>query len=76
MSNIIINVEFLAGTSVAAQAVTEARTLAIQNDLAFVKFNFNGIPFSISQRADVDDCVKQYYKTFDCDDPLFKRVIS
>ena len=75
MSNIIINVEFLAGTSV-AQAVTEARSLAIQNDLAFVKFNFNGIPFSISQRADVDDCVKQYYKTFDCDEPLFKRVIS
>lgn len=75
MSNIIINVEFLAGTSV-AQAVTEARTLAIQNDLAFVKFKFNGIPFSISQRADVDDCVKQYYKTFDCDEPLSKRVIS
>lgn len=75
MSNIIINVEFLAGTSV-AQAVTEARSLAIQNDLAFVKFNFNGIPFSISQRADIDDCVKQYYKTFDCDEPLFKRVIS
>lgn len=75
MSNIIINVEFLAGTSV-AQAVVEARTLAIQNDLAFVKFEFNGIPFSISQRADVDDCVKQYYKTFDCDEPLFKRVIS
>lgn len=71
MSNIIINVEFLAGTSV-AQAVTEARTLAIQNDLAFVKC----IPFSISKRADVDDCVKQYYKTFDCDEPLFKRVIS
>lgn len=75
MSNIIINVEFLAGTSV-AQAVTEARTLAIKNDLAFVKFKFNGIPFSISKRADVDDCVKQYYKTFDCDEPLFKRVIS
>ena len=75
MSNIIINVEFLAGTSV-AQAVTEARTLAIQNDLAFVKFKFNGIPFSISQRADVDDCVKQYYKTFDCDEPLMKRVMS
>lgn len=37
MSNIIINVEFLAGTSV-AQAVTEARTLAIKNDLAFVKW--------------------------------------
>lgn len=75
MSNIIINVEFLAGTSV-AQAVTEARTLAIKNDLAFVKFEFNGIPFSISQRADVDDCVKQYYKTSDYDEPLFKRVIS
>lgn len=75
MSNIIINVEFLAGTSV-AQAVIEARSLAIRNDLAFVKFKFNGIPFSISQRADVDDCVKQYYKTFDCDEPLFKRVIS
>lgn len=59
MSNIIINVEFLAGTSV-AQAVTEARTLAIKNDLAFVKFKFNGIPFSVSQRADIDDCVKQY----------------
>lgn len=36
MSNIIIDVEFLAGISV-AQAVTEARTLAIKNDLAFVK---------------------------------------
>ena len=75
MSNIIINVEFLAGTSV-AQAVTEARSLAIQNDLAFVKFKFNGIPFSISQRADVDDCVKQYYKTSDGDEALMKRVIS
>lgn len=75
MSNIIINVEFLAGTCV-AQAVTEARTLAIQNDLAFVKFKFNGIPFSISQRADVDDCVKQYNDTFETSEPLMKRVMS
>lgn len=75
MSNIIINVEFLAGTSV-ARTVTEARSLAIKNDLAFVKFKFNGIPFSISQRADVDDCVKQYNDTFETSEPLMKRVLS
>ena len=75
MSNIIINVEFLAGTSI-AQAVTEARSLAIKNDLAFVKFKFNGIPFSISKRADVDDCVKQYNDTFETSEPLMKRVMS
>ena len=72
MGNIIINVEFLAGTSV-EQAVTEARTLAIKNDLAFVKY---GIPFNISQRADVNDCVKQYNDTFETSEPLMKRVMS
>lgn len=59
MTNMISRVEFLAGTSV-KQAVYEARTLARANNLAYVKFDFNGVSFSVSQKADPDKCEQLY----------------
>ena len=59
MSNISMKVEFLAGTSLKA-AVTEARSMARQMDIAYVKFKFNGIKISIGQYADVDYVINEY----------------
>lgn len=53
MSNIVLKAEFLAGTNV-KDAVREAKEMAIKLDVAFIRFDFNGVRFSISQRADID----------------------
>ena len=52
-SNMEIKVSFLAGTSI-EDACTEAKEYAIKNNLAYVRFEFNGISCAISQRADVE----------------------
>ena len=57
MSNITLNVSFLAGTDI-CEAITEAKQLATKLDIAFVDFDFNGVKCSISQRACVDEAVK------------------
>ena len=59
MSNMIIKVEFLAGTNI-KDAVEEAKQKAEKLDLAYVEFDFNGISFSIGRNADVLDVWDQY----------------
>lgn len=59
MSNITINVKFLAGTDI-EEAVKEAKELAIRMDIAYVCFNFNGISISIGKSADINKVIKQY----------------
>ena len=61
MSKITIKVDFLAGTDL-KDAITEAKQKACFWDVAYVKFNFNGTRFSVSQRADVDKLVGEYGK--------------
>lgn len=60
MSNISIEVEFLAGTSFHV-ACTEARNKAIEWDVAYIKFDFNGVRVSVGQKATIDD---EALKTF------------
>lgn len=47
-SNISIKVEFLAGTSI-TQCLDEAKEKAILWDVAYVKFDFNGVKVSCQQ---------------------------
>jgi hypothetical protein len=61
MSNLSINVEVLAGTSI-EKAIVEAKDLAQRMDLAFVKFNFNGVRMSVSRGADVEGMSWRYGK--------------
>lgn len=58
-SNMEIGVSFLAGTSI-EDACTEARRFAITNNLAYVKFDFNGISCSISQRCSVEKAIEKF----------------
>lgn len=58
-SNMEVHVNFLAGTSI-EDACTEAKDYAVKNNLAIVKFDFNGISCVISQRADVDKACEKY----------------
>lgn len=48
-----LEVEVLVGTPI-ERAALESRSLARKLDLAYVKFNFNGVSVSIGQHADVD----------------------
>lgn len=68
MSNITINVEFLAGTEV-GDAIEEAKRNAEEWDVAYVCFKFNGTRFSIGRYACVGRCVEKYNegKTFIAD---------
>lgn len=51
MSNFVISVEVLAGTSI-EEAVQEAKDLCIRLGVAYVMFRFNGIEFSVGANAD------------------------
>lgn len=59
MSAMIMEVEFLAGTSV-LDAVNEAKIKAIAFDLAYVEFKFNGVEMLISQNANVDKAIDEF----------------
>lgn len=63
MSNVILHIELLAGTSITS-AATEARTLARELDLAYVKFNFNGVKVSIGKHADVNKVEAKLHEAF------------
>jgi hypothetical protein len=63
MSNITIEVEFLAGTDIRS-AIGEAKIKASLWNVAYVKFSFNGIVCSISPRADVDNLVEKWHDGF------------
>lgn len=58
-SNMEVSVSFLAGTSI-EDACTEALAYAIKNNLAFVRFDFNGISCSISQRCSVEKASEKF----------------
>ena len=72
-SNMEINVSFLAGTSI-QDACTEARRFAITNNLAYVKFDFNGISCSISQRCSVEKAAEKFLDVLKTDSK-FKYLI-
>lgn len=59
MSKMTIDVEFLAGTSI-EEAVKEAKHKAVQWDVAYVCFNFNGVSMSIGKNADVQEAVEKW----------------
>lgn len=67
MSNFSIEVEVLAGTSI-EEAITEAKDLAQRMNLAFVKFNFNGVGVSVSQVAHVEWLLQKYLKALSGED--------
>lgn len=54
-----MNCEFLAGTTI-EEAVSEAKSKAIQLDLCYMCFNFNGVSFSISQSCDEQAVIEEY----------------
>lgn len=66
MSNITINVDFLAGTSI-EHAIGEAKIKASLWHVAYVKFDFNGVKISIKQNTDVEETVERYHTTMKSD---------
>ena len=56
-----IEVEFLAGTEI-REALEEAKSKAVLLGMSYVKFRFNNVNFSISPRADIDECMRQWDK--------------
>jgi predicted Fe-Mo cluster-binding NifX family protein len=58
-SNMIINVEFLAGTRL-EEAIEEAINKARIFDVAYICFNWNGVDFSIGRNADIQDALKMF----------------
>lgn len=75
MSNLSINIEVLADTPI-EQAITEAKCLAQRMDLAFVKFNFNGVRMSVSRDADVEGMSWKYGKALGGEKVEDKYVIG
>ena len=67
MSNMTVNVEFLAGTSL-KQAVEEAKHKCDTWEVAYVCFSFNGVNFSVSPGADTWDAEEQYKESSVGDD--------
>jgi hypothetical protein len=65
-SNTCLPVEFLAGTSV-EDAIKEAKQKAVLLCVAYITFNFNGVRFSISSRADVEKCAKEFLEALSSD---------
>lgn len=58
-SNMCLNVEFLTGTSL-EDALEEARNKAIQFNLAYVCFDFNGTSFSVRPNGSIKDAVEKF----------------
>ena len=63
-SNMEVKVSFLAGTSI-EDACTEARDYAIRNNLAIVRFDFNGIKCGITQNCDVQLACSKFLKALE-----------
>lgn len=64
MSNLILNVEVMPST-VIEYAIREASELALKLDVAYVKFVFNGVTFSVGSRPSMksmQEAVKEYYR--------------
>lgn len=63
MSNMSVQVEFLAGTSF-EDAVKEAKDKAILWDMAYVVFDFNGVHVSVRPTAKLDNVLETYNQAF------------
>lgn len=61
MSNICIDIEFLAGTSI-KDAIDGAKELGKKLDVAYVKFEFNSVRFSVRPYSEY--CFENIYKEF------------
>lgn len=72
-SNITINVDFLAGTSV-EHAIMEAKLKATFWNVAYVCFDFNGVRFSISSRAEVEKALAKWEKVIIDPDTINRHV--
>ena len=59
MSNITINIEFLAGTEF-KDSVAEAKALASKLNVAYVGYSFNGISESIGRHANIDSAFSDF----------------
>ena len=60
-SKMTIKVEFLAGTSI-ENALKEAKIKAAEFNVAYIKFDFNGTPFSIGREADLHKALSEWQK--------------
>lgn len=60
-SNICINVEFLAGTSI-EQAIIEAKDKAASWQVAYISFNFNGVKMSIKENTSAIEAVDKFHE--------------
>lgn len=58
-SNIIIEVEFIAGTTI-ENAVVEAKQKAIEWGVTYIKFTFNGVKLSIGPTANVEWVIDEF----------------
>lgn len=58
-SNMCLNVEFLAGTSL-EDALAEAKNKACKFDLAYACFDFNGTSFSVRPNGDVENAIEKF----------------
>ena len=68
-SNMCLKVEFLAGTSL-EDALKEAKYKAVQCNLAYVEFDFNGIGFSVRQNGNIEEALEKYKEH-----GVFKHII-
>lgn len=55
-SNMVIKVEFLAGTTI-EEALNEAKAKASELNVAYIKFKFNGTSFSIGRNANIQSAI-------------------
>jgi hypothetical protein len=59
MSNMIIDVKFLPGTTI-ENALREAKEMANKLDVAYIKFKFNDTSISIGRNADLEKALLEY----------------
>lgn len=72
MSNMIIKVRFLTGTSI-LDCLVEAQEKAAAFGVAYIEFEFNGIEVSVSPDVEIDWAAKSYWD--DCMERGDKVVI-
>lgn len=70
MSKITMKVEFMAGTGI-KQAIAEAKDKAIQWDVAYIEFNFNGTRVSVGKRCNVLKSAEQWLDGISKDETSF-----
>jgi hypothetical protein len=71
MSNIKMEVEFLAGTSL-EEAIQEAKDKVVQWKICLVTFVFNGCRFSIGINDNSEELVRKYKLGYNqCNSPEF-----